>query len=467
MCGIAGVVGDDQPRVTQMLDRLAHRGPDARGVAAVDGVTIGHVRLAIIDPTPASDQPLRWGPVTLCFNGEIWNYRELRSRLRSAGHVISTAGDTEVLAAWLALYGPAGIDDIDGMFALAWVHDGEGAWLARDRYGEIPLHLGVDADNRLCWASELKALRGCIALRHVQPGHLVDLQAQRAQAWYELPEGAMALPLEQAAEDLRGYMAAACAKRAAAADVPTCTLLSGGIDSAAIAVELRAHLPDLVAYTAVLNRRSRDLTCARSVADDLGLKLVEVPVEPPTADDLARVVVEIEQPHKAQVEIAWACLALAEAMRADGFRVTYSGEGSDELWASYGQSYHGIARYGWNAYRHRLVRDQARKNFARANKVFMARSVEVRLPFCDRFVVEHALSLPRSAVVSDGHPKAILASAYADSLSRQICERPKLAFQDGLGLKVKAAAAVAAPKRFYAVEYERRYGRYLAPGVLP
>jgi asparagine synthase (glutamine-hydrolysing) len=468
MCGLAGLLGEDRGAVEVMLDHIAHRGPDGRGTVIAGGATFGHVRLAVIDPTPASAQPYQVDGVTLTFNGEVWNYRELRARLEADGQTCVTTGDTEVLARWLARHGPAGLADVDGMFALAWADEVRGGvWLARDRLGEVPLHLGVDRRQRLRWASELKALAACVALRQLGPGQLVDCRAGTVSTWYRSPQAPIRADLDQAAAEVRARLAAGSAARAAAADVPACTLLSGGIDSAAITAELARHMSDLTAYTAVMDRRSRDLRCARRVADDLGVKLVEVPIPAPSADDLARVVAEIEQPHKAQVEIAWACLALADAMRADGFTVTYSGEGSDELWASYGMSFHGIAAQGWDRYRRRLVADQARKNFARANKVFMARGIEVRLPFCDQALTEYALALPQAAVSDGQHPKAVLCRAYADALDREVVTRPKVAFQDGLGLKRACASAVANPERFYWHTYQRAYGRRLAKGTLP
>jgi asparagine synthase (glutamine-hydrolysing) len=185
-----------------------------------------------------------------------------------------------------------------------------------------------------------------------------------------------------------------------------------------------------------------------------------VPVPAPSADDLASVVRTIEMPSKAQVEIGWPCLVLAEAMRADGFKVTYSGEGSDELWASYGFCYHALQRRDWHQYRKALFGSQARKNFPRANNVFMRCSVECRLPFLHTPLVELALSLPEH-VVREGRsrPKAVLQDAVADLLPTGVVRRPKLAFQDGLGLKTAIAQTIASPERFYHAEHHRVFER--------
>lgn len=466
MCGIAGCSSVNPERVSLMLDRIAHRGPDGRGLESLGGCTFGHVRLSIIDTTEASAQPFHRAGLLLTFNGEVWNYRELRARLEAEGVTFTTTGDTEVMAAVLEQYGAAGLASVDGMFAVAWF-DGERAYLARDRFGEIPLHVAVTGAGELSWASELKALRGLGATFDLPPGFVTPADEWRPEAWYRLPLTPVNDTAPVAAGEVGRLLSEGAVSRGLAADVPVCTLLSGGIDSAAVALELTKVVPDLVAYTAVLDPRSRDLKMARLTAEVLGIRLVEVKVDPPTADDLARVIAEIEQPHKAQVEIGWACLALAEAIRSDGFKVTFSGEGSDELWASYGTSYHGITAKGWQPFRVQLIADQARKNFARCNKVFMARSVEVRLPFLHRPLVEYAIALPQAAVATKTHPKNVLQHAYAGRLPDDVVWRPKVAFQDGMRLKDACSAAVADPQRFYRAEYHRLFGKQRAKGVLP
>lgn len=468
MCGVVAAAGpvDLSPAVAA----LAHRGPDGAGLVDVAGIQLGHTRLAIQDPTAAAAQPFRWGPLTLAYNGELFNTVAVRAAVEAAtssGVRWASTGDTEVVAAALAELGPdRALRLLDGMFAVAWtVGDGR-LHLARDRHGEIPLHAHLG--QPLVAASEVKAL---LALGRRAGAAVVDVPA--GEWWSTEPDGTLTRrrfhtqqtrPVPHTLDTSVPALAAALATavdRRAVADVPVCSLLSGGIDSAAIALELTRHVDDLVCYTARLDPRSRDLRCARDVADQIGVHLVEVAVAPPTADDLSTVIGHIEMPHKAQVEIGWPCLALAAAMRSDGFRVTYSGEGSDELWASYGFAYHGLAKPGadWHRYRRDLIAAQARKNFPRVNKAFMAHGVEARLPFLDPDVVDLALSLPRNAV-QDGRsrPKAVLQRAYAGRLPDAVTTRPKVAFQDGMGLKVAIAATLPDPARYYRAEHHRLYG---------
>lgn len=464
MCGIVGAVGDFD--VARGLAALRHRGPDGEGIWRDGPVTLGHVRLAIIDPTAASAQPYEVGRAALSYNGELWNYRAVRAALEQRGVSFATSGDTEVLAQALAHDVP--IEELDGMFAFAW-SDGESVRLVRDRFGEVPLHLAVTSRGA-AFASERKALIAMgvhpSAIHDVQPGSEITLtrtgQIKSVARWYEppIPTVGVARGLPRASADVRAALDAGVAARTIS-DVPVCTLLSGGIDSAAIAYHLAQQMPGIVAYTAVFDERSRDLRAAREVAGALGMELREVKVPAPSADDLAEVVREIELPHKAQVEIGWACVKLAERIRDDGFKVTYSGEGSDELWASYGFAFHAFAAGAdWHAYRRDLFVGQARKNFMRANKVFMARSVECRLPFLHVPLVELALALPRADVaVGKGRPKAVLQDAYATALPEHVVARPKLAFQDGMGLKQECSKAIADPVRFYRAEYARHYGK--------
>lgn len=469
MCGIVASPSG-QIDLAPAVKAMAHRGPDAHAVEFAAGVTFGHTRLAIQDPGPQSDQPFHSGGITLAYNGELFNATEVRERIDAAvpGHPWRTNGDTEVVANALAVFGPEkALQSFDGMFAMAWADmDRPGVlFVARDRQGEIPLHVHRGG-RTVVVASELKAFtalgRRCgPAVVDVPPGEwwAIDNQGWIAKnTFHHVVARPMDIPPMDASESLKRALSRAVDRRMVA-DVPICSLLSGGIDSAVIAYELAQRVPDLVCYTAVLDPKSRDLRCARETAQALGVRLVEVPVDVPTADELAGVIGHIEMPHKAQVEIGWPCLALARHIRADGFKVTFTGEGSDELWASYGFAYHGLKTAGWHTYRRDLIMSQARKNFPRVNKAFMAHGVEGRLPFLDPDVVDLALSLPRVSVQNGtGQPKAVLQRAYRGVLPSSVIDRPKVAFQDGMGLKSAIASVLADPTRYYRAEHRRLYG---------
>ena len=167
MCGIAGIFHPDVPkpvdpaRIEAMCDVLAHRGPDGSGIWTAPGVGLGHRRLAIIDLSDAGAQPMLSDGrrQAISYNGEIYNFREVRSALQAKGHRFRTESDTEViLAAWQE-WGPDALSRLNGMFALALYDAAEDAlFLARDRLGVKPLFYAELSDGALIFASELKGL---------------------------------------------------------------------------------------------------------------------------------------------------------------------------------------------------------------------------------------------------------------------------------------------------------------------
>ncbi len=166
MCGIAGLYHLTTPkpvdpaRIERMCAAMAHRGPDGRGVWTAPGVGLGHLRLSIID-LAGSPQPMHSsdGRAVLVFNGEIYNYRELREQLRAGGAIFKTDGDSEVILAAWQKWGPACLPRLHGMFAFA-LYDLEARtlFLARDRLGVKPLFYAPLSDGSLAFASELKGL---------------------------------------------------------------------------------------------------------------------------------------------------------------------------------------------------------------------------------------------------------------------------------------------------------------------
>ena len=160
MCGIGGTVGaaPDPQLLERMAETMVKRGPDGHGIWLGEEVGLAATRLAIIDLHERSNQPMSFGQLHLAFNGEIYNYRELREELIGRGHAFATEGDAEVLLHAWAEWGEGALDRFNGMFAFAIWDEGERALtLASDPFAEKPLYYARDGE-RLVFASEVKAL---------------------------------------------------------------------------------------------------------------------------------------------------------------------------------------------------------------------------------------------------------------------------------------------------------------------
>lgn len=274
MCGIAGIYHletakpVDPSRVRAMLHPMAHRGPDGSGEWTAPGVGLGHLRLSIID-IEGSPQPMASDDeaVMLTYNGEIYNFRELRAELEDRGHRFRTSGDTEVIIAAWRQWGPDCLSRLNGMFAFA-IHDHRRAclFLARDRLGVKPLHVARLSDGSIAFASELKgllrhpllrqeasltAVEDFLALGYVPDDNCIVAGVEKLPAGhFLLLERGKPVPAPtrwwapdfsrrvrasegEAAEHLLHLMRAAVTDRMVA-DVPLGAFLSGGVDSSAV-----------------------------------------------------------------------------------------------------------------------------------------------------------------------------------------------------------------------------------------
>jgi asparagine synthase (glutamine-hydrolysing) len=456
MCGIAGSFAWGAFEIEQALDRIAHRGPDGRGIKRVGDAVHGHVRLSLVDLSDASAQPfvVASGSVggVLSFNGEVWNHKAVRADLEAEGCQFRTRGDTEVMAQAILHWGlEQGLERLDGMFAFAWSGtDKQGCTrdvLVRDRFGKIPLYV-TRKGKGFAWSSERKGLLPLPA-RPLPPASILDLRSGTITPWYALPGCGEGSVLE--------HLTTGVAKRLDA-DAPVCVLVSGGLDSSLVLALAHATGRKVHAYTAVYDQRSQDLAAARAMCAHFEVGLTEVQVKPITAAMLEAAAHAIEIPLKTQVEIAALCIPLAEAIAKDGFKACLSGEGADEIFGGYGSMCIKGAKASdrdWRALRVAQLEKMARGNFIRCNKAFMQHGVECRLPFLERSLVELALGMTKAECPPG---KKALKSAAARLVPKKIISRPKDTFQGASGLLEAAEKAVADPRRFYRTAVLSKFG---------
>jgi asparagine synthase (glutamine-hydrolysing) len=381
VCGILGTydIALDASRWAAMSDALAHRGPDAAGTWTGPGdaerVRLGHRRLSIIDLSAAADQPFVKDGLVLVFNGEIYNYRELRAELSGAGVRFRTNSDTEVLLEAWRRWGSTSLCRLRGMFAFALFDERLGTLtLARDQFGIKPL-FWTARDGGVAFASELKGLRPLLGERPT-----IDLTAIVASLlYYWIPEdhcvyeGVHKLPpgswlevgpgghrregrffdprTELAApsrprvevEELREILVDSVAAHLVA-DVPISTFLSGGLDSSLITVLAARRNRDLDCYTIAFRPEDRrleampdDLAYARKLASQHGIRLHEVEIAPDVVDLLPRMVHTLDEPigDAAAINTYLICVAARQA----GVKVLLSGMGADELFGGYRKHY--------------------------------------------------------------------------------------------------------------------------------
>jgi asparagine synthase (glutamine-hydrolysing) len=375
MCGIAGCYQqtDGRKLAEVMTDRIAHRGPDAAGIweHGDDHVTaqLGHRRLSIIDLSSAADQPLSKNGLTLVYNGELYNYRELRSELTAHGVRFTTKSDTEVILEAWRYWGPEALPRFRGMFALALLDERTGELvLARDPLGIKPLYYLPRGDGVL-FASELKALMAAVGseLRIGLAGMVASMlyywvpeQLCAIDGVQKLPAGSWASFRPDGSSSFRSYWRIADVAAEAAAgptadlrqvveesitahlvsDVPVSSFLSGGLDSSVVTVLANRASPGIDAYTITfrpddqrLEAMPDDAVYARKVAARYGISLHEIEISPDIVDLLPHIVDVLDEPIGDPAAIN--TLLMCEAARERGVKVVLSGMGADELFGGY------------------------------------------------------------------------------------------------------------------------------------
>jgi asparagine synthase (glutamine-hydrolysing) len=398
MCGIAGIFrrrgadGSDPRRLGAMTDAIFHRGPDDYGYLLLDSrdgsfslgqdvpldrpldVLLGSRRLSIIDASPAGRQPMtnETRDIFLVFNGEIYNYLELRGELRRRGHRFSSASDTEVVVHAYEEWGPDCVGRLNGMWAFAlWDQRRRRLFCSRDRFGIKPFYYYID-DDVFVFASEIKAIL-CASLRRAAPDygsiHAFLTQAAVCRTDATLFEGIRRLPaahnflVSSDRTEMKSYwdygsqtqeydyrrpeqtfaeLLEDSIRLQLRSDVPVGIALSGGMDSSSIAALARRILGhrELKVFTAEFpGTRHDERRHAELVARRFGAEFHVTTYRPKSlADDLRRVIWHMDHPaFEGQILARWQLMGLA----AKHVKVILEGQGSDEMLAGYPNRYFG------------------------------------------------------------------------------------------------------------------------------
>lgn len=380
MCGIAGYYGRSelsQGVIQKCLNLMNRRGPDANGVfnhKTKDGfhVTLLHSRLSILDIDPRSNQPFQGKKTTLSYNGEIYNFKEIRSSLEECGHTFNSQGDTEVLSTLLETKGLNGLSECEGMWAFAlFNHENGQLVLSRDRFGEKPLYIHRCQNGDVFFASEIKFIISLLGqklpinIRHLRrylvngykslyktretffegleelrPGHVAIVNGNKPylETPYWVPSFGKYeddMSYEEAVEGTRERLFRSVELRLRA-DVPIAFCLSGGIDSnALIGAACKGLGYDTHGFTIVNNdSRYEELDLVEASVKYLGIKNTRIPNG--TSNFLENLRTLIRQ-HDAPVYTItyYAQWRLMEAIAQNGYKVSVSGTAADEIFSGY------------------------------------------------------------------------------------------------------------------------------------
>jgi asparagine synthase (glutamine-hydrolysing) len=385
MCGFAGIFDSrgrreiDGRLLTDMRDRLTHRGPDGCGNHLAPGIGLAHRRLAIID-LAAGHQPLynEDGNVVVVFNGEIYNFQTIAAELERAGHVFRTRSDTEVIVHGWEEWGPDCLLRFHGMFAFAlWDAGRETLFLARDRLGKKPLYYTELADRRLLFGSELKALLACPETgREIDPCAVEDYLAfgyvleprsiycgvhklppahrlvwrrgdrPKIEAYWQLKVSEnRPADLEAGSRELQDRFRKAVAERLIA-DVPLGAFLSGGVDSSGVVALMAGLVPEPVnTFCISFGEPAFDESAyAQAVAARYATHHLTRRADPDDLDIIGRLAGIFDEPFGD-------CSALPTyrvcALAREKVKVALSGDGGDEVFAGY-------RRYRWHMHEARV-----------------------------------------------------------------------------------------------------------------
>lgn len=476
MCSIVGLLDkngyDVKNKLLAMLEMTAHRGPDGCGIIIRDQLHkgqkieelnrskirgnsgIGHSRLRITGMSgiqPLFDCNQRFA---LGFNGEIWNYEELREKLQNKGHVFETDSDSEVVVhlieenykdePFFSHCVSQTIRQLDGEWAFVVIDNiTKRAILARDPVGIKQLYYGKDG-KYVAFSSERKPLFNLgLKTSRVLPGHIAEINFGSGFDDYkfkieqvsQLKRTACTINDEDAAISCyKNSLYSAVQKRIKGQD-HIGIIFSGGIDSvliAQIAKQLGAKTTCYISGSA----DSSDIIAARKVSNDLGFELKENEItEEKIAQDLNDIILSIESTDHLQVDVAIPVYFAVKRAKEDDVRVMLTGQGADELFAGYPWYPEIFEKKGSDALNQSLwndIKNLYKDTLEREDKITMHHSIELRVPYLDPEVIESSMSIDPSLKIKSGQGKYVHRKmAEMVGVPSYLSWRPKEAAQHG------------------------------------
>jgi len=445
MCGIAAIWGKESQSnesLLKMLKPISHRGEIEffNESESLDHCVLGMNRLAIVDQENAK-QPFvsKDGRYHIVFNGEIYNFIEIRKELRDMGHHFTTNSDTEVLLRAYIEWQEKSLEKLNGMFAFFIYDKIENTFFAaRDPFGIKPLYWAKDKQSQYYFASEIKSLSHFEHLEEIKifpPGHF--MKSKKLQSYYFFPEEQIqTLSEEESIQELREFIDEAVKKRVQT-ELPIAVYLSGGIDSTAILATARKFHPDVTAII-IGNEHSTDKKIATKYCEENNIKYIVK--TPPTEEELLELiplVTQITESFEPNL-VRQSTLTYHIAEAAKDFKVVLCGEGADEIFAGYPE-FMDLNEDEIQKKSMSFLKDLHRTQLQRVDRCSMYFTTEVRIPFLDVSIVDFILKKPGNLKIRMEEGKTItkylLRKAMADRLPEYIYNREKVVLSEGAGYK--------------------------------
>jgi asparagine synthase (glutamine-hydrolysing) len=449
MCGIAVAIDwpDSEAVIRQLVDGILHRGDITDPIFSPrPNSAMCTRRLRIVDAENAIQPQISFdGRIAVAFNGELYNYLEIRRELQALGITFKTVSDTEVLANALQAWGPAAVGKFVGMFAFVAVDTVTGDFLAaRDTFGVKPLYV-IQSPAGYLFCSEMRPLLGTVEVGDVMlvpPGYML---ARNACAPFKTALGIPTLaPLPGDARCLDALLSDAVQSRLPIG-LPAATMFSGGIDSTLIAHYARRFRPETPGYF-VGGQDAPDYRYAAEYADRTGfdLRCVRFDADSDRVFSLIDDVVAITESFEPNLIRGAICsLAVSEKIHQDGFRVALCGEGADELFCGYPPleiAFQDDFTVG-HTLRNECLDLMHRISLQRVDRCSMRHQLETREPFLDPSIVNFALNADPSAHVGNVGGRTVgkrllrqIYDLYPEELPALIRDRTKVPFGEGAGL---------------------------------
>ena len=374
MCGICGEFkfnqgSFDQRKLNNLMTSISKRGKDSNGTYKDKNIFLGHHRLAIIDTSNRSNQPMKVGKYVIVFNGVIFNYRYLRKKLIKKGYNFKTSGDTEVIIQAYIEYGPKCVEYLDGVFAFS-IYDAEKKtlFLARDRIGIKPLYY-LKENNQFYFSSNMQGIIknmnsaqiNPIALNYqftlhsvvpapytiisdinkLEPGHTLTISKSGGlikNKYFDANQiGLSDYSHDEINENLTSLINSAIEKRINVADVPVGILLSGGLDSSLITAIAKNYKEELntfsIGFNTIADEKGDEFYYSDSVANDFKTKHHKYKIsDKDLLDNLDEVIMNMSEPMFSQDSSAFYLLSKKVSEKT---KVVLSGQGADEVFGGY------------------------------------------------------------------------------------------------------------------------------------